>query len=337
MNLIQLFFLSFLFLLTACSSHDVEDYPRYSEQVARIMDEKKNEIKSAGLDNQVPDMSRIPVYMAPGHTFTLSHPSDNKLSGTFRADFNGRLELPYDVVVDVNNKTFAELKDTVLKSYLKFFQKGVESVNFALAKKEYWVEVRGLVKKPGRYLIRGSDSLDLVVDSAGGVQGDISVDYFTANLKQGKYDYQVLLNKYFESSEGVDRIRWLGGDNVFISKLDSLAGMNKEIPFVTIIGGVTKPGKVLYQKDASLFYFIEKSGGALQGMGYDECYVFRNTPEGVKKIQFSFNEPETIPVIFPNDTIYMNSQVKTAGDVLLERLSHIAGLISTVALLIIAL
>ncbi len=337
MNLKHFFFSILIIFLTACSGHNVDNYPRYSEQIARIMSEKKNEIQSAGLDNQVPDLSKMPVYMAPGHSFSLSHPSDNKLSGTFRADFNGRLELPYDVVVDVNNKTFNDLKDTVMKSYLKFFQKGVESVNFALAKKEYWVEVRGLVKKPGRYLIRGTDALDLVVDSAGGVQGDISVDYFTANLKQGKYDYQVLLNKYFESSEGVDKIRWLGGDNVFISKLDSLAGMNKEIPFVTVIGGVAKPGKVLFQKDASLFYFIDKSGGTLQGMGYDECYVFRNTPEGVKKIQFAFNHPETIPVIFPDDTIYMNSQVKTPGDVLLERLSHVAGLISTVALLIIAL
>ena len=330
-------FLFFLFILTACSSHNVEDYPRYSDQVARLMQEKKNDMHSSELENSVPDLSNIPIYMAPGHLFTLSHPSDNKLSGTFRADFNGRLELPYDVVVDVNNRTFPELKEIVMKSYTKFFQRGVESVNFSLSKKDFWVEVRGLVKKPGRYLIRGTDSLDLVVDTAGGVQGDVSVDYFTANIKQGKFDYQVLLNKYFESTENVDKIRWLGGDNIFVSKLDSLAGMQKEIPFVTIIGGVTKPGKVLYQKDASLFYFIEKAGGALQGMGYDECYIFRNTPTGVRKIQFAFNQPETIPVIMPNDTIYMNSQVKTAGDQLLERLSHIAGLISTVALLIIAL
>lgn len=332
-------FLSFAYLaiLTGCSSHQVSDYPLYTDQIAKSMENQAPTNSISSIENEIPDLSKIPNYMAPGYSFSMSHPSDSKLSGTFKADFNGMLLLPYDVSVDVTNKTFAEVKETVLKSYRKFFQKGVESVNFTLAKKEYWVEVRGLVKKPGRYLVRPSDSLDLVVDAAGGVQGDIGVDYFSASIKQQKYEYQVLLNKYFEASDSADKIRWLGGDTVFISKIDSMGGMNKEIPFVSVIGGVVKPGKVLFQKNASLFYFIEKSGGTIQGLGYDECYVFRNTKDGVKKIQFAFNKPETIPVIFPNDTIYMNSQVKTLGDVWLERFGQIAGIISTAALLIIAL
>ena len=98
-----------------------------------------------------------------------------------------------------------------------------------------------------------------------------------------------------------------------------------------------KPGKVLHQKDASLYYYIEKSGGLIQGLGYDECYVFRNTKDGVKRINFSFDRPESIPVIFPNDTIYMNSKIQTEGDTWLQRLAQISGVISTAALLIIAL
>ena len=333
-----------LFLLSAasiflvgCSSNSVKNYPRYTEHVAKMMEHQEATNPATQMNSEVPDLSKIPVYMAPGHVFTMSHSSDSKLSGKFRADFNGVLQLPYNVNVDVTNKTFSEVKETVLNAYRRFFQKGVESVNFTLTSKDYWVEVRGLVKKPGRYLVRASDSLDLVVDAAGGVQGDISVDYFTASLKQSTYEYQVLLNRYFESNESADKIRWLGGDSVFISKLDSLAGASKEIPFVTMLGGVIKPGKVLHQKDASLYYYIEKSGGMVQGLGYEECYVFRNTKDGVKRINFSFDKPETIPVIFPNDTVYMNSQVETEGDTWLQRLSSVAGIISTAALLIIAL
>ncbi|MDO9182052.1 MAG: hypothetical protein Q7U04_06570 [Bacteriovorax sp.] len=328
-----------LFFLVGCSSTTgLTDYPRYSQQVEKMMENQENNKLSSSLSGDVvPDLSKLPQYMAPGHLFTMSHSSDSKLSGKFRADYNGVLQLHYNVNVDVTNKTFAEVKETVLNSYRKFFQKGVESVSFTLTGKEYWVEVRGLVKKPGRYLVRSSDTLDLVVDAAGGVQGDISVDYFMASLKQSTYEYQVLLNRYFESSESVDKIRWLGGDSIFITKLDSLAGSSKEIPFVTMIGGVVKPGKVLYQKDAGFYFYIEKSGGLIQGLGYDECYVFRNTKEGVKRINFSFDKPETIPVIFPNDTIYMNSKIQTAGDTWLQRLGQIAGIISTAALLIIAL
>ena len=331
------FLLSAVVFLSGCSSNSISDYPRYTQHVAKVMENQEANNPASALNSDVPDMSKIPQYMAPGHLFTMSHSSDSKLSGKFRADFNGILQLPYNVNVDVTNKTFAEVKETVLNAYRKFFQKGVESVNFTLTSKDYWVEVRGLVKKPGRYLVRPTDTLDLVVDGAGGVQGDISVDYFTASLKQSTFEYQVLLNRYFESSESVDKIRWLGGDSVFVAKLDSLAGASREIPFVTMLGGVQKPGKVLHQKDAGLYYYIEKSGGLVQGLGYNECYVFRNTKDGVKRINFSFDKPETIPVIFPNDTIYMNSKIETEGDTWLNRFGQIAGIISTAALLIIAL
>jgi protein involved in polysaccharide export with SLBB domain len=334
-NLLLLFCLT-SFLLTGCASNDVKDYPLYNEHVAKVMESHEAQTNSL-IDSEVPNLSKVPVYTAPGNVFTMSHPNDNKLSGKFRADFNGVLQLPYNISINVTNKTFSELRDSVLSSYRKFFQKGVEDVKFTQTGKEIWVEVRGLVKKPGRYLVRPSDSLDLVVDAAGGVQGDISVDYFSATLKQSKYEYQVLLNKYFEASGSAEKIRWLGGDSVFISKLDGLAGISKDAPFVTLIGGVTKPGKVLHQKDASLYYYIEKSGGLLQGLGYNECYVFRNTKEGVKRINFSFDKPETIPMIYPNDTVYMNSKVLTTGDEWLNRFAQIAGIISTAALLIIAL
>lgn len=335
----QLFTILFLqtFILVGCSSKSsLTNYPLYSDQVAQSMkQESGQEIGNEG--ESVPDFSRIPDYVAPGYVYSMSHPSDNKLTGTFRSDFNGVIKLPYDVSVNTKNKTFNEVKDSVLRSYEKFFQKGVVSATFEIAKKEYWVEVRGLVKKPGRYLIRESDSLDLVIDAAGGIQGDVSTDYFSASLKQGKFEYRVFVNNYFESREHAESIRWFGGDSIFVSKVDGTKGSMKDVPFVTIIGGVVKPGKVLYQKGASLFYFIEKSGGAIEGLGYKESYVFRNTKEGVKRIHFAFNEPETIPVIFPHDTIFMNTQVKTAGDIWLERLSFVAGILSTVALFIIAL
>lgn len=337
MNKLTLFYLFLSFLITGCSSHSLGDYPKYTDQIKTEMSAPKSEETESNLDKEIPDLSKIPDFVAAGFSFQLSHPSDGRLSGVFRSDFNGNLQLPYDVQVNISNKTFTEVKDQVLRSYRKFFQKGVEGVNFSIAKKEYWIEVRGLVKKPGRYLVKQSNTLDLVVDMAGGVQGDISIDYFTASFKQQNYEYKVLLNKYFESSSSADKIRWLGGDNLFISKLDSLAGKTQEIPFVTVIGGVGKPGKVLYQKNASLFYFIEKSGGTINGLGYQECFIFRNTKEGVKKIEFSFDQPETIPAIFPNDTIYMNTQVRKLSDIWLERLSHIAGILSTAALVIIAL
>lgn len=325
-----------LVTLASCSSGEITNYPRLTDQIAKEM-EKNSAVKGKIKTDDVPNLSSLQKFMAPGHLFGIYHPSDSKLSGRYRADFNGRLRLPYNVVVDVKNKTFSDLRDEVLESYSKFFQRGVSKVNFELSRRDYYVEVRGLVKKPGRYLVSQSDSLDLVINEAGGVEGNIVEDYFSATLKQNQYSYQVLLNTYFENAQGAAPIHWTGGDSIFVSKLDSLAGKSGEVPFVTILGGVNKPGKILYQKDASLFYYIDKASGAIAGLGYKECYVFRNTEDGVKKINFNFDKPETIPVIFPNDTIYMNTQVQTAGDTWLSRITQIASIISTIALLIIAL
>ena len=96
-------------------------------------------------------------------------------------------------------------------------------------------------------MVHASNTLDLVIDAAGGVQGDIGVDYFTASMKQGKFDYQVLLNKYFESSGNAEKIRWLGGDSVFVTKLDGLAGSNIRTP------GGNQFGWPASQRSAAIF------------------------------------------------------------------------------------
>lgn len=324
-------------VFAGCSStSNLKNYPRLTDQIAQDM----RTGQSAVLENsayKMPDLSALPLNIAPGNLFSLGHPSDDKLSGRFRVDFEGRLRLPYRVVINVSGKSFSEVKNEVLKSYSKFFQQGVEGVTFTLLRRDYWVEVRGLVKKPGRYLVKESDSLDLVIDSAGGLDGDLANDYFSAAVEQGKFNYKVLLNSYYESDNERTSMRWLGGDEIFVSKIDLMGGESANIPFVTVLGGVVRPGKVLYQSKADLYYFLNKSGGLTPGLGYDECYVFRNSKEGIKKIQFSFDEPATIPVIYPGDTVYMNTDVRTDGDTWLDRLSRIAAIISTAALLIIAL
>ena len=324
-------------LLGGCASNDtLKSYPRLSDQIASDLQQSR---KSQLTDDsyQVPDLTKRPHYIAPGNLFYVGHPSDEKLTGRYRVDFEGKLRLPYRVVVNVEGKSFSDVKEEILKAYSKFFQKGVESVKVSLLRRDYWLEVRGMVKKPGRYLVKENDSLDLVIDSAGGLQGDLATDYLSASIEQDKYSYKVLLNSYFEADSERAPMRWIGGDSIFVSKIDLASASADEVPFVTVLGGVPRPGKVLYQPKAGLYYFLDKSGGVIPGLGYDECYVFRNTKEGIKKIQFSFDEPKSIPVIFPGDTVYMNTDVRTDGDTWLDRISRVAAIVSTAALLIIAL
>lgn len=325
-----------LIFLTSCSSIDERDYPRLTDAIAKNYSKNKTD-KIQSLNTKVPNLSSRYKFMAPGHRFKISHPSDSKLSGVFRVNRKGKLYLPYGVIIKVKGKTFKKVKQEILKAYSSFFENSVGKVSVTLYSRQYYVEVRGLVKKPGTYLVNYTDSLDMVISQAGGLVGNIAQEYFTADIKQLHKKYQILLNNYYDSSKKSDRIYWSGQDRIFVSKLDALASGTSSAPFVTVLGGVAKPGKVLFETNATLYHFINKSGGVVPGIDYRECYIFRNTKEGLRKIAFHFNEPNTVPVIFPNDIIFFNSQVQSTTDKFFSRMSSVASIISTLALLIIAL
>ena len=325
-----------LFAIGCSSSSNLKDFPKLSDAI-RENYSKENIDKIESLNTKVPDLRSYYKFMAPGHRFKISHPSDSKLSGVFRINKKGQLYLPYNVIINANGKTFEDLKEEVLRAYSKFFEGGVEKVRFSLQSRKYYVKIRGLVQKPGTYLVNYSESLDEVISKAGGIVGDIVTDYFTADMQQRNKTYQVLLNKYYDSGKDSKKIYWTGYDSIFISKLDTPTNKNNTVSFVTLLGGVAKPGKVLYENNATLYYFLNKSGGTIPGLDYEESYVFRMTKEGIKKITFQFDDPSTIPVIFPNDIIYFNTQVETKTDKYLSRIVQIGSLISTVALLILAL
>lgn len=334
---ISLFLFVTLISFFGCSHNSsIENYPRLTDKIRSDFEELKGKSKD-NLKGNVPDLRSRYKFMAPGHKFKISHPSDKKLSGIYTVNTKGILRLPYDVSINVNDKTFSEVKKDILDAYSVFFERGVGKVYVTLYNRDYYVEVGGLVNKPGRYLMSYGDSVDILINKAGGLVGSIVEDYYTADIKQLADDYQVLLNNYYDSNKESERIYWTGYDKVFVSKLDALTGSNDAVSLVTVLGGVARPGKLLYEEGASLFYFLDKSGGTIPGIDYEECYIFRKTKDGLKKIAFNLGQTETIPVIFPNDIIYLNTQVLSKEDKFLSRLVQIGSLLSTIALLILAL
>jgi hypothetical protein len=99
---------------------------------------------------------------------------------------------------------------------------------------------------------------------------------------------------------------------------------------------VQTPGKVLYQDNASLFYYLSKSGGVIPTLGYQEAYIIRTTGTGLQKIQFNITEVETIPTIKPHDVILLNAEKRTPTDKFFERLTQISAVLTTIAFFIIA-
>jgi protein involved in polysaccharide export with SLBB domain len=318
-------------LLFSCATKKI-DYKTYNGSYQNETMSSDNGLRQL---KDVPKFSRNRRNMSPGFLFSLYHVSDDKLRGRFRANYNGLLKLPYGVRLTVNNKTFKQLRKEVLKAYERFFQKGVRNVTFSIKSRAYWVDIRGLVKKPGRYLITQKESLDKVIDQAGGLNGNIKDELFSVSFKQKNQSYAVSLNQYYQSDIFNQVFTWTGEDTIFIKRQSE--NSRQSTPVVTVMSGVRNPGKNLYEEGASLFYYLNKSGGTQDYLAYKEAYIIRKTAKGLKKIQFNLTQMHTIPAVQPNDIIMLNSEKTTPVDKALTRTAQISSILSTLALLLLAL
>jgi protein involved in polysaccharide export with SLBB domain len=323
------------FLLGGCSSH-----PKFKTEYETINDNLRSQDSLPESDmRQIKDIPKYPEtknHIAPGFLFHLHHPSDEKLRGRYRVSVDGILRLPYNINIDVTNQTYSEVREKFLKATERFYQRGVQDASFQLLRREYYVEVRGFVKNSGQYLVSRKESIDKIIDMAGGLKGgNLKSDFYAATIKQKNDSYSISLNQYFESNALNSHFTWTGGDTIFINLLNQ-EGFSSSIPTVSVLGGVMAPGRTLYHEGANLFYYLSKTGGVIPSLGYEEAYVMRRTPKGMETIQFNITNMDTIPVIKPNDVIMLNGDKRTVMDKVLDRAAQIGGILSTIALLIVA-
>lgn len=325
-----------LFIVTGCSTSNHGNNPSYEKLVDVDAKMAKVQIPSNNIEiKDIPQFAETEGLIAPGFLFSLSHPTDGKLKGTFRVQFDGMLRLPYGVKIQTKGMDFDELRKKIHDSYNSFFQRGAQDVSFNLVSKDYWVEVRGFVKKSGTYLVRRKESIDKIIDMAGGLAGNIKQDFFMVSVKQQKTSYSVSLNQYYENNVLGTSFTWTGGDVIFIN-LSNEDAATLVAPTVEVIGGVASPGKTLFKEDANIFYYLGKRGGVISNVGYEEAFVIRKGSSGLERINFNITKMDTIPVIKPGDTIMLNAERRTTWDKIWERTTQIGTIITTIAFLIIA-
>lgn len=321
-----------LTIVVSCSSGNIA----YKKQNSiEIKESRSDDSKYLSVD-EVPKFKERQGFISPGYLLSISHPSDNKLNGRFRVSYDGILRLPYGVRIATEGLNLSDLRAKVNEKYKRFFQKGVNNVDLQVIYKQYYVEVRGFVEKPGRYLVTRNESIDRVIDQAGGIKGDLNKDFYSALIKQQGDSYSISLNKYYEDINFSKAFTWTGADQIFINLLND-DDVDSSLPMVTVLGGVSVPGKHLFKNKQDIYYYLNKSGGISSGISLEEVYIMRTTNEGIKKIQFNLTKAEDLPAIEKNDVIMINSDQRTVWDKFLQRTSQIAGIFASIAILIIAL
>jgi len=331
-----LFTLMVLIIACSCSSlTPVDEYKTYNQSYKEMSKSDKEDQLITNF-KKIPSFRNLKSKMAPGFLFYLNHPSDEKLKGRYRADFSGLLRLPYNVVIQVKDLTFSQLKKKVLAKYSKFFQRGVEDVDFRLIYKNYYVEVRGFVKNSGRYLVSRNESIDKVIDKAGGLRGDLKESFYKASIKQLNEAYSISLNQYFQDNFYSNAFTWTGGDSIFVSEHDE-GSIGDSIPIVTVLGGVQSPGKVLFKDKKNIFYYLSKSGGVVDNLSFDRAMIVRNTDKGLKKIAFDISDIESLPNIQAQDVIVLQANSQTTTDRAFERTVQVSSILTALLLILLAI
>ncbi len=319
-----------ILVLYSCASSSDIDYKRQND--LKVGDGSENDLNYKKVGD-IPQFRSMRYDVAPGFLLSLSHPSDEKLKGNYRVSFDGILRLPYNVRINTSGLNIVQLRKRVKNAYKQFFQEGANQVRLGLIRKDYYVEVRGFVNKPGRYLVTREESIDKVIDKAGGLKGDLNKDFLSASIKQQKESYTVSLNQFYENIEYSKSFAWTGADTIFVNLINDDA-YNEIVPMVAVLSGVGAPGKVAFKRDKDLFYYIDKSGGVISNIKYDECYIVRSTTSGLKKIRFDITQMDEIPAIEKDDVIMLYADHRTVWDTVLQRTAQVLGVLSSIAIIL---
>jgi len=149
--------------------------------------------------------------IVPGFLVTMHSLADTKLNGDYRVDFDGNLQLPYDVTTITTGLSLSQLKKKLTEQYRPYF-KSPSDIDLHVKERRYWLDVRGLVEKPGRYLVEPEASLDLVIGLAGGTSKEPAPLYVRIQ-KGSKMCIFDLAQYYSRGAEDHQQVLgWLGGE-----------------------------------------------------------------------------------------------------------------------------
>ncbi len=274
--------------------------------------------------------------LAPGFLISMRFLGDSKLDGDFRTDFDGFLDLPYDIRVSATGLDLAGLKRKLTDLYRPYF-KNSSDIKLRIHEERYWLDIRGLVQKPGRYLVNPGDSLDQVIVMAGGLMKDPAPAY--VRIQKDNKIFVLDLNNYYNKGEDRQQIRgWIGGEIVFFQReiADSLRESLPTAPYrqpVQVLGQVRKPGPYSVKSGMDFVDLITEAEGFTSDADLDHLEIVRRT-EGHQRIyEFDWKNFEKAPTPQEGDILVVHADRTTKMERRIQMAGIIASILSSIALI----
>lgn len=276
--------------------------------------------------------------VAPGYLINLQSP-DPKVNGDFRVEFDRVVKLPYDITVNTTSLSEEELVDKIRSAYKTYFRSPAD-VKISIAKKEYLLDVQGLVKKPGQYPFKENASLDEIIARAEGLSESNnraqSARYVRISGRSGRNGL-IRLADYHSGAKAMQP-RWQGGEVLFFqSEGGSLSDSErKQSNIVHILGQVKDPGDYAVEENADFFTYLVKAQGPNDRADLNNVTLIRSQKDQTQALSFDMQDVENIPHIQAGDTLIFNADNATNVEKSSRLWANFANIVSTIGVLIIA-
>lgn len=229
--------------------------------------------------------------VGPGDSVRIKVVGEEDLTGVFRVDENGRLDLPMVGVVPADGQTPAEIGTTLTRvlgqDFLVDPQVSVQVEEFASRP----VQVLGAVRKPGTYYLEGPTRLLEILAEVGGVLDEKSSSEVRVSPNDGREAVTVDLEALMLSGEG----------DVLLGANDVVHVLEGKVIYVN--GQVGKPGSVPWKGGITVTRALALAGGAKATANLRKAYLLREGQPERLNLKRIFRGQDPDPVLRPGDQL----------------------------------
>lgn len=269
----------------------------------------------------------------PGYQIQLSSPVDAKISGQYRVAMTGEVKLPYGVSVNAAGLSLQSLSEKINAKLRKFYKADAQ-VSAKISERKFFIEVRGLVQKPGIILVSEFEKVENIIKKSGELS--LTKEARVVQIVRGQNTYYIDLEEYFQGRDMNLSPKWYGGEKVFFIQAATALGEDNSAS-VQLLGDVRNPGAMAFKDGSNLYHYITKAGGTTQTSDLDRVQVVRQTPQGPVVAEGSAKEIAQHIKLEAGDTVFMGSGIPNTTDRNVTLGSMIASILSAIGILIIAL
>ncbi|MDP2317269.1 MAG: polysaccharide biosynthesis/export family protein [Pseudomonadota bacterium] len=241
-----------------------------------------------------PDVLRYPI--GSGDEIRLDVVGETDMSGVFRVQADGAIEIPYGGRVPVAGLTVDEATRAITAHLAKNVLARPQVVLKVETYSSRTVDVTGGVMKPGSYAFEKERTTvsDLLVRSGGLADASATRASIIRDVAGVRETIPVDLERINAGDPTADQ-ELRAGDRLYVPPVES----------VFVDGQVQKPGAISYRDGMTVTQAITQAGSTLGTARKTAAYIMRGTdriPVNLKRIQ---NGEEADIVLRPSDRVYI--------------------------------